>query len=428
MVAKFMMQASCTSTKPVAEEVNSLEQVVPASGTDIKVGLLTGCRDKPYVFGLVTSLLSKGIWLDLIGSEDLDSPEFHETPKLNFLNLGGRQGRNDKLTAKLFRLISYYVQLIPYTMVAKPKIFHILWNYKLEHFDRTLLTLFYKLAGKKIVLTLHNVNAGIRDSNDSLLNRLTLKFQYRLADHVFVHTNKMKHELCEGFGVAEQAVTVIPFGINNSVPTTDITPQQARRRLGIKEGAKTILFFGNIGPYKGLEFLVAAFQRIAARNPDFQLIIAGKTRGGSEKYLADIQSVIDSDPHRAQITRRIEFIPDEETELYFKAADVFVLPYTQVFQSGVLFLGYSFGLPVIATEVGSLSEDILEGRTGFLCKPADPDDLAKALEVYFASNLFKDLDGRRQEIRDFANERHSWDVVGEMTRNVYASLLRSNRS
>jgi glycosyltransferase involved in cell wall biosynthesis len=238
----------------------------------------------------------------------------------------------------------------------------------------------------------------------------------------------MKHELCEGFGVAEQAVTVIPFGINNSVPTTDITPQQARRRLGIKEGAKTILFFGNIGPYKGLEFLVAAFQRIAARNPDFQLIIAGKTRGGSEKYLADIQSVIDSDPHRAQITRRIEFIPDEETELYFKAADVFVLPYTQVFQSGVLFLGYSFGLPVIATEVGSLSEDILEGRTGFLCKPADPDDLAKALEVYFASNLFKDLDGRRQEIRDFANERHSWDVVGEMTRNVYASLLRSNRS
>ena len=61
------------------------------------------------------------------------------------------------------------------------------------------------------------------------------------------------------------------------------------------------------------------------------------------------------------MTLRIESVPDAETELYFKAADVLALPYTHVFQSGVLFLGYNFGLPVIASDVASLREDVVEG-------------------------------------------------------------------
>src|SRR5207245_6751110 len=133
-----------------------------------------------------------------------------------------------------------------------PKVFHILWNNKFELFDRTLLMLYYKLLGKKIALTAHNVNAGRRDSNDSALNRLTLRIQYRLADHIFVHTEAMKSELLGSFGVAERRVSVIAFGINNSVPDTDLTPESAKQRLGIGGGDRVILFFGNIGPYKGL--------------------------------------------------------------------------------------------------------------------------------------------------------------------------------
>ena len=66
--------------------------------------------------------------------------------------------------------------------------------------------------------------------------------------------------------------------------------------------------------------------------------------------------------HGDRVIAKIEYVPDEETELYFKAADVLILPYTHVFQSGVLFLGYSFGLPAIAADVGSLKEEIIEGR------------------------------------------------------------------
>jgi glycosyltransferase involved in cell wall biosynthesis len=111
--------------------------------------------------------------------------------------------------------------------------------------------------------------------------------------------------------------------------------------------------------------------------------------------------------------------------LYFKAADVLALPYRHIFQSGVLFLGYSFGLPVVAADVGALREDIIEGKTGFVFRPGDPADLAKTIETYFSSELYRGLRNRRQEIRDYAKERHSWNVVGQLTRKVYAELLEN---
>jgi hypothetical protein len=58
-------------------------------------------------------------------------------------------------------------------------------------------------------------------------------------------------------------------------------------------------------------------------------------------------------------------------------------------------------------------------------RPEDPVDLAATVERYFASDLFTNLDSRRQKIRNFATEKHSWSVVGQLTMNVYANLLRS---
>jgi glycosyltransferase involved in cell wall biosynthesis len=101
---------------------------------------------------------------------------------------------------------------------------------------------------------------------------------------------------------------------------------------------------------------------------------------------------------------------------------VLVLPYTHVFQSGVLFLGYSFGVPVVATDVGSLADDVVEGETGFLCRPGDAADLARAIKAYLSSDLCRDQPERSAMIRRFALERHSWDIVVERTATVYESL------
>jgi D-inositol-3-phosphate glycosyltransferase len=123
------------------------------------------------------------------------------------------------------------------------------------------------------------------------------------------------------------------------------------------------------------------------------------------------------------VIERSEFVPDAETEIYFKSADVLVLPYKYIFQSGVLFLAYNFGLPVIAADVGSFREHIVGGRTGYICEPENPVDLARAIETYFASELYRQLEARRQDIQRLANERYSWIKVGEITRSVYKNLL-----
>jgi D-inositol-3-phosphate glycosyltransferase len=399
------------------------DRITQQKASGISVSLLTGGGDRPYVYGLATELASKHAVVDLIGSDHVDYPEFHANPSIHFLNLRGDQNPNSSLASKVTRVAKYYARLIRYAVNAKPKIFHILWNNKFELFDRTLLIVFYKLLGKKIILTVHNVNAGRRDSKDTYLNRLTLRFQYRLSDHIFVHTKKMKSELMEEFGVQQTRVTVIPFGINNSVPNTSLTSSEARQKLGIRPDEKTILFFGNINPYKGLEYIVAAFQQVVSRDVECRLFIVGRPNN-CESYWASVREASRAEVEKGRITIRADYVPDEETEIYFKAADVFVLPYRHVYQSGVLFLGYSFGLPVIAANVGALKDEIVEGKTGFVFKPEDPIDLAAAIERYFSSDLFADLSGRRHGIRNFALERHSWDQVGRLTMSVYSNLLR----
>lgn len=395
-----------------------------ADSREPAVTLLTGGQDRHYAFGLATALANQGVSVDVIGSDLVDGPEMHNTPGLRFLNLHGSM-QTASIATRLKRVAIFYARLLRYTASAGPRIFHILWNNKVQLFDRTLLMLYYKALGKKVVLTAHNVNADRRDAKDSWLNRLTLGLQYRLADHVFVHTSKMKDELVKQFGVRATAVTIIPFGINNAVPETSLTAAEARQRLGVLPGEKTLLFFGAIKSYKGLEYLVDAFQKIAAKDPAYRLIIAGERKKGSEDYLNRIQQTIASDATRAQVLQKTEFIPDDQTELYFKAADVAVLPYTEIFQSGILFLAYRFGLPVIATDVGSFRESVLEGRTGLICQPRDSEDLARVVEKYFASDLFLELDRSKQEIRDYVSSRHSWGEVGRLTREVYAGLVPS---
>jgi glycosyltransferase involved in cell wall biosynthesis len=404
---------------------NSLTPQGEAS--EISVALLTGGADRPYAFGLATALIAKGVTFDLIANDELECPELLGQQGLNFLNLRGDQRPDASFIKKLLRVAAYYAELLRYAATAKPKVFHILWNNRFEFFDRTLLMLYYRLLGKKVVLTLHNVNAGARDSNDTWLNRFTLRTQYRLSDHMFVHTEKMKAELVKEFGVGEAQVTVIPFGINNSVPNTNLTSDEARQRLGIGKTEKTILFFGSIAPYKGLEYLVSAFGKVAASHVDYRLIIAGRPKN-CEKYWTEIHGTLRRQVPDRRVLLRAEFIPDEETEVYFKAADVLVLPYTHIYQSGVLFLAYSFGLPVLASDVGSLKDDIVEGDTGFVFTPADPDSLAQTIDGYFSSALYQNLNGYRPQIAAFARERNSWNAVADTTVSKYSDLLQVGRT
>lgn len=398
-----------------------------APGASIpRISLFTAGKDATYALGLTRHLVALGCEVDFIGSDELTPAGLPDTSRIHFFNLRGEVRENTGLGQKIRRVLVYYGRLIRYAATAQPKVFHILWVNKLEWFDETVLMIYYKLLGKKICFTAHNINKGKRDGHDTLLNRLALKIQYRLCDHIFVHTGKMKAELAADFNQPENKISVIPLGMNVIVPATALTGAAARRRLGLAAQDRVILFFGNIAPYKGLEFLVAAFNRLAPGDTRYQLIIAGRPKGPPE-YWAGIKQAIEQGPVRDRIRLVIEFVPEADTELYFKAADVSALPYTHIFQSGVLVLSYTFGLPVVASDVGSLAEDILEGKTGYVFAPGNIEDLIWKIQTYFESDLHRDLAARREEIQTYVREKFSWTKVAAITTAVYSELAGAGK-
>lgn len=389
----------------------------------MKITLLAGGGgDLYYELGLCSGLVANGVHVDYIGSDSVKDAEILDNEKVCFYNLRGSQDPGARMTEKIFRVLKYYLRLMTFAARTDSKLFHIQWPNKFIHFDRIVLNLYYRILGKKLIFTAHNINAGVRDGTDSFMNRLSLRFMYKVVDHIIVHTTKMRRQIIEDFGVNETKVTVLPYGINDMVFKSKLTGIQARKKLNLKQNNKILLFFGFITPYKGLEYLLLALAKEVKRDDALRLIIAGKIDKNSGKYWRHIRRIIKENNLEGYIIEKIGFVPDRDVEVYFKAADILILPYRYIFQSGVLFLAYNFGLPVIATDVGSLREYIINDNTGLVCKPEDPDDLAEKINLYFKSDKFTNLDDYRDKLFKYVNEKYSWDKIGEETCTVYENV------
>jgi glycosyltransferase involved in cell wall biosynthesis len=392
---------------------------------NLKVSLLTGGQDIHYALGLLSGLAVQELDIEFIGNDHWQNSYIVKSKNVVYFNLRGDQKSNASLKEKIFRVLRYYFKLIKYAAETDSKLFHIQWLNKFTYFDRTLLNIYYKLLGKKIVFTAHDINYRKLVGKDSLINNSSLKFMYWIVDHIVVHTEKMKLELIENYKVKEDKISVIPFGINEVMPKTNLTREQAKEKLGITTEEKALLFFGNIAQYKGLEYLILALAQLKKTVKDIKLIIAGRIKVDCQEYWAGIQRVIEDHKLEDYIIKRIEYIPEEEAEIYFKAADVLILPYKNIFQSGLIYTSYHFGLPVVAADVGSLRDDVVEGTTGFICKPEDPENLAEKIILYYKSALFENLEATRENIITYAIKNHSWELTGDKTYVLYKDLLRN---
>ena len=157
----------------------------------------------------------------------------------------------------------------------------------------------------------------------------------------------------------------------------------------------------------------------------FLLLIVGQVKERScEPYWHDLERLIAELGVRDHVQHEVRWVRDEEVGLFFRAADVSILPYRRVYQSGVLGLSYAQGLPVIAADVGSMRDDIVEHQTGLLFKAAEWRDLVAKIRTYYASDLFKELEAKRVAITMHGCERFSWSTNAERTRAVYEELLR----
>lgn len=178
------------------------------------------------------------------------------------------------------------------------------------------------------------------------------------------------------------------------------------------KGPARLLFFGNIRPYKGLGVFLEALQRISGRL-DFQAVVAG------EFY-------VDPKPYREMAERgglgeRVvwldHYVENPRVPALFRSADVVVLPYLRATQSGVVPLAYQFERPVIASDVGGLSEVVRDGETGYLVPPGDPSALADRILAFFEGGRQAEFQSRIRAFRPCL----SW---GQVTDNIL-DLLKS---
>jgi D-inositol-3-phosphate glycosyltransferase len=391
---------------------------------EMKVGLLTAGKDQHYALGLLGALQRKPVHIECIGNDLMTTSEVVRTGYVDYYNLVGNQDSDTSISQKVLRVLQYYPRLIIYAARSEAKLFHILWFRKFPYVERTLLNVYFKTLGKKLIFTAHNVDDQARNGQSSLANKLSLRFLYNIVDHILVHTPKMKLELIKEFGIAEEKITVVPHGINDVIPEAKVTRLEAKQQLGFGLNEKILLFFGNIAPYKGLEDLIRALAALIEED-QFRLVIAGPVKDkGCEGYWRELEKMIKDLRLSDYVHKEVRLIPDEDVGVFFKASDVSVLPYKRIYQSAVLLLSYRQGLPVIAADVGSLREDIVEGQTGLIFRAGDPADLAAKIRTYFASDLFRDLESNGQRIREYGDNRFSWEKNVDSTFAVYQNLLK----
>lgn len=182
--------------------------------------------------------------------------------------------------------------------------------------------------------------------------------------------------------------------------------------LGLDPAKKTLLFFGLIREYKGLDLLIEAFAHL---DDSYQLLIAGEAYGSFDKY----DALIRNNPNQARIHVFNRFIKDEEVNRYFCASDLCVLPYRSATQSGISAIAYHFDLPMVTTAVGGLKEMIGDAGTGLLTENISPEAVQKAITGYFAEPAQKN---RLVANIQAEKKRLSWETFAAKLMDFYHTL------
>lgn len=176
---------------------------------------------------------------------------------------------------------------------------------------------------------------------------------------------------------------------------------EAKKSLHIASDKKTLLFFGLIRDYKGLDLLIDAFDKLG---DDYQLVIAGECYGSFDKY----QQQIDHSSAKDRVYVHNRYVSDDEVPAFFSAADVCVLPYRTATQSGVVSIAYHFELPMIATNSGGLGESIEKPGAGLMVPETNSDSIAETIRRFFAC----DRSVFEENIRNMKKEL-TWEKFAE---------------
>jgi glycosyltransferase involved in cell wall biosynthesis len=383
----------------------------------------------PYDHALCSALAGAGAQVELYTSHFAHGPVAPAggyTRREYFYRLASRVP--DARARRALKLAEHVPDMLRYRHAARAaEIVHFQWL-AVQHVDGPLLPANRSATGARrpLVLTAHDVlPREARPGQRAAQRRLYDRF-----DAVVVHSQHGRARLIEELGVDAQRVHVIPHGVfahladGDARATDDADPANGP---GCVEGARgapakatappasppfdtdrpVVLCFGLMRPYKGIDLLLEAWRGI----DEAELWIAGAPR-------MDISALQSAAPPGVRFVAR--FIGDGELPAYFRRADLVVLPYREIDQSGVLFTALAFGKPLLLSDVGGFPEIAATGAARTF--PAgDADALRGALR-----ELLDDPAARRElatRARQLAVGEYSWDAIARRTLAIYEELL-----
>ncbi len=194
--------------------------------------------------------------------------------------------------------------------------------------------------------------------------------------------------------------------------------QHARQEIGIDANKKTILYFGLIRDYKGLDILLEAFSKM---DDAFQLLIAGEVYGERKVY----DDLIEQSKNK-QVYFVDQFIPSDKVAFYFSASDLCVLPYRTATQSGIKAMCDVFQLPVLVSQVGGLAEDIALNENGFIIEDMSPDALAAQINLLFAEDQLENV--AKNLLFQSEKQENEWDEFAESVLEFADMIQQSKKS
>jgi glycosyltransferase involved in cell wall biosynthesis len=256
------------------------------------------------------------------------------------------------------------------------------------------------------VFTAHDVvPRDPRRGHASAFRRIALSM-----DAVVVHSQNGAERIRSEFGVPAERVHVIPHGAFEHLAT--LTAERALPAELAAVDGPVILCFGFLNPYKGVDVLLRAFAHVAGA----ELWVVGAPR----MDMAELEALAGAARGTVRFVSR--FVEDDELPAFFRRADLVVLPYREIDQSGVLYTALAFGRPLVVSRVGGLAEVADADAAAVAVPPGDANALAHAISELIADPARRDRLAAAARVA--GREKYSWDAVARRHLELYRRLLQ----
>jgi glycosyltransferase involved in cell wall biosynthesis len=279
--------------------------------------------------------------------------------------------------------------------IARKKPDLLIFKYWLPFFGPcfgTIARLVRRWTGARIIFICDNVIPHEKRPGDTAFTR----YAFKPVDAFIAQSAAVEKDLNSFWPGGSYALVPHPV---YEIFGSSLPKETARKALGITD-EHVILFFGYVRRYKGLHILLDAMPKIL-KSLKLKLLVVGEFYDDEQKYREQIAKL----GLQEDVLVHSDYVPNEEVNKYFSACDVVVLPYISATQSGIVQIAYQFDKPVIATDVGGLSEVVLDGRTGFMVRPESPEAVAGAVLRFYREGWEKEfVENVREE-----KKKYSWD-------------------